>query len=242
MGVFILILILLILLYPPLLIPLLFFFFFGFIFLLPVLAIFQSFFNILTIPAQLFQIATQKRVRKNHALEHATINILEERYGPQRIGGFATKQGFFLLNNDRFSPEEILDAAREGLERMKAGEWQLAIHPRCGTTIAAANLLFSLAFILVFFLFWKLSLLLIIAIFIGANLLSHALSRVLQRYVTTCQDVQDVEITGLRYSTRFAPFSFFYIPVMLPPETVFVETIQGQKFSPLPERWWRYKL
>ncbi|MCG0275493.1 MAG: DUF6391 domain-containing protein, partial [Thermosediminibacteraceae bacterium] len=59
--------------------------------------VFQSLFNIVTIPGQLLKIATDKRVRKNHSLEHATINVLEERYGRTlRIGGLAYSDGFSI--------------------------------------------------------------------------------------------------------------------------------------------------
>ena len=38
----------------------------------------------------------QQKVRRNHALEHATVNVIEERYGPSNIAGMAYEDGFTL--------------------------------------------------------------------------------------------------------------------------------------------------
>ena len=67
--------------FPYLLIPIIIFLGIGFLFLLPYAFVFNSFYNVLTIPWQIIKIATDQRIRKNHSLEHATINVLEERYG-----------------------------------------------------------------------------------------------------------------------------------------------------------------
>lgn len=74
--------------FPYLIIPFLVFFAIGFLFLIPYVVFFNSFLNVLTIPWQILKIASDKRVRKNHSLEHATVNVLEERYGKTFLPSF----------------------------------------------------------------------------------------------------------------------------------------------------------
>ena len=45
----------------------------------------QSFVWLILGPGQLVRILFNKKVRRNHALEHATVNVIEERYGPTNI-------------------------------------------------------------------------------------------------------------------------------------------------------------
>jgi hypothetical protein len=212
---FLIFLFLLLLFFPYLFLPILAFFLIGFIFLLPYVFVFQSLFNIVTIPWQLLKIATDKRVRKNHSLEHATINVLEERYGRTlRIGGLAYSDGFSISGPDLPPPYEVLDAAREALFRMKNGESQLAIHPRCGTSMAGANFLFSAVFILVLVFYDHLSIINILLAFLVANMLAIPFGKVLQKFFTTYPDVRDlmiVDIYGRGFIFGF-PFENFFNP------------------------------
>lgn len=223
-------LILLLLFFPYLLLPILAFFLISFIFLLPYMCVFNSIFNIITIPGQIMKIATDRRVRKNHSLEHATVNVLEERYGrPLNIGGLAYSDGFTLSGPDLPPAYEVLDAAREALYRMKNGEIHLAIHQRCGTSIAAANLIFSVFFILVLVFYKHLSIFNVLAAFFLANMLAIPFGRTLQRFFTTYPDVRDLiiaDIYGKDYTFWF-PFEIF----LTPNRTYFVRTeIESKHF------------
>ncbi len=83
------------------------------------------------------------RVRRNHGLEHATVHILQERLGHIAVVGRSDWHGFTL-----YGPLETTDvsqAAAEALQRLRRGEAELAIHPRCGTGIVATGLLTTLA-------------------------------------------------------------------------------------------------
>jgi len=81
--------------------------------LLPYVFLFNSFYNVVTIPWQILKIAVDKRVRKNHSLEHATVNVLEERYGRTlQIGGLAYSNGFSLSGPELPPPYEVLSAVR----------------------------------------------------------------------------------------------------------------------------------
>ena len=83
-------------------------------------------------------------VRRNHALEHATISILLSRHGPYvRIVGRAATDGFYIYGD--IPTEKLKEFAHEGLERLQRGESHLAVSPLCGTNLAVAGVLAGLA-------------------------------------------------------------------------------------------------
>lgn len=151
---------------------------------------------VLTIPRHLLHLARDRQTRRNHALEHATVNVLEQRYGPTWIAGEARRNGFYLYNVP-FSDAEVLDACEEAIARLAAGEHDLAIHPRCGTSQAVGMFLLSAVFLIVFFFAARLGLLGALAAVLLAILLSHPAGRWAQRWLTTSPDVADMRITGL---------------------------------------------
>lgn len=223
---FLLFLAMIFLFFPYLILPIIFFLGIGFLFLLPYVFTFNSLYNIITIPWQILKIALDKRVRKNHSLEHATINALEERYGrPLQVGGLAHSNGFSLSGPDLPPPYEVMSAVREGHFRMINGEKDLAIHPRCGTSIAAANFLFSLTFILVLFSSHRLSLLNVIVAFLLANILANPFGRILQRLFTTYANVDDVVVQDIYIQPTSYGLSFM---IMLNPNrSYFIKTYQS---------------
>ena len=77
--------------------------------------------------------------RRNHALEHATLHVLAEKYLTQPMAGHSNPTGFFILGN--LPTEDVQSAAAQALTRLRAGESELAIHPGCGTNIATTALL-----------------------------------------------------------------------------------------------------
>ena len=77
-------------------------------------------------------------VRRNHGLEHATVAVLFERYGPRRIAGRASGNGFFILG--KIDQQVLDDCAHEALNRMQNGQPGLAVSPLCGTNIAITGL------------------------------------------------------------------------------------------------------
>ncbi|MDJ0687645.1 MAG: DUF6391 domain-containing protein [Xenococcaceae cyanobacterium MO_188.B32] len=93
-------------------------------------------------------------LRQVHALEHATVWILsdlEQKRQNQEadipanlndnetIGGMSTEKGFYLYGE--INSLKLKRAVCLALNRLKQGEWDLAIHPRCGTNISVAMLL-----------------------------------------------------------------------------------------------------
>lgn len=224
---FLLALFVIIMLFPYLLIPIIIFLGIGFLFLLPYVFVFNSFYNVVTIPWQILKIAFDRRVRKNHSLEHATINVLEERYGRTlQAGGLAHSNGFSLSGPDLPSSYEVMSAVREGHFRMINGEKDLAIHPRCGTSIAAANFLFSLAFIIVLFSSHHFSILNVIIAFLLANILAKPFGRILQRHFTTYSVVDDVAVQDIY--TQSSGYGFPFTIIMNPNRSYFIKTYQSK--------------
>lgn len=81
--------------------------------------------------------------RKNHALEHATMSVLAERYKGMRMMGHSNPGGFILVAD--LPTEIVTDAVLEAKRRLENGEPDLAVHPNCGTNIAVSSLAGSAA-------------------------------------------------------------------------------------------------
>jgi len=83
------------------------------------------------------------RVRRNHGLEHATLHILSQRHPKLPLAGHSDTRGFWVLGE--VSTEDVTSAVQEAMQRMQAGEHNLAIHPNCGTNFVTSGVLASLA-------------------------------------------------------------------------------------------------
>lgn len=75
--------------------------------------------------------------RRNHALEHATIHILSERFPGQAMAGHSNPTGFLLIGD--LPTEDVREAVSEALVRLQNGEHYLAIHEGCGTNYAVTG-------------------------------------------------------------------------------------------------------
>ena len=175
------------------------FFVIAFLFLLPILFSLQAVGSLFVYPKQLRAIFRNKILRRNHALEHATIAVMMEREPGRKLNGFSTDDGFFVQGVRSIS--EVESAAREAMRRLQNGEKKLAIHRNCGTTIVAANLLSAIFFLVTlgFFLYLGLgNLSLMILGILGSVVLAFALriplSLILQRFVTTNADLTNAEV------------------------------------------------
>ncbi len=76
--------------------------------------------------------------RRNHALEHATLHVLAEKYPAKPMAGHSNPTGFFILGN--LPTEDVESAVSQASSRLRAGERGLAIHPGCGTNLATSAL------------------------------------------------------------------------------------------------------
>ncbi|QYJ15353.1 hypothetical protein Rxycam_01174 [Rubrobacter xylanophilus DSM 9941] len=166
------------------------------LFLLPVIFSLQALGSLFVYPRQLAAMFGNRILRRNHALEHATIAVLMEREPRRRFSGFSTDEGFFVQGVH--SLEEVDEAAREALRRLRAGEKGLAVHRNCGTTIVAANLLAAVFFLGALgaglYLGGSWLYLLIVAGLVLAFVLRVPLSLLLQRFVTTDADLSNAEV------------------------------------------------
>jgi hypothetical protein len=89
---------------------------------------------------------TLLHIRRNHALEHATIHLLSTRPRRAVLAGLSDARGFFLLGE--VPTDEAEAAAVQALKRLQAGEGWLAVHPNCGTNlITSAALAGSASFL-----------------------------------------------------------------------------------------------
>ncbi|MGF1492563.1 MAG: DUF6391 domain-containing protein [Microcoleaceae cyanobacterium] len=85
------------------------------------------------------------KVRQVHALEHGTVWVLSEAdNGTQAIqadslGGLSTPDGFYLYG--QVEMPLLQQAVQSALSRFRQGEWNLAVHPRCGTNLSVDLLL-----------------------------------------------------------------------------------------------------
>ena len=161
----------------------------------------QSLFWLVSGPSQLYGILTNPRVRRNHALEHATVHVLEERHGPLGISGLAFENGF-TVRGDLFDAATVLNAARIALRRLQSGEKDLAVHPRCGTTAVVANLLAAVVFLALLILTGRLSLMAVLVALVAAQLVGPSGGLWVQRHITTDAEVSQLEILGVELQGR----------------------------------------
>lgn len=75
-----------------------------------------------------------RRIRQNHALEHATFTIMAQ-MDPNFTGSARSSSDGFIIFND-VDLGLLRRALDEALRRLQAGEAELAIHPNCGTNLA----------------------------------------------------------------------------------------------------------
>jgi Domain of unknown function (DUF6391) len=135
--------------------------------------------------------------RRNHAVEHATLKILARKYNDKNLAGHSNPTGFFLFGD--IATDDIRNAINEAMTRLRAGESELAIHPGCGTNLAASMVLPAT---LAWFPFqgtrsirWRLLLLPVALMFaVFGYLLSKPLGPWLQRNVTTEADLGNLQV------------------------------------------------
>src|SRR5438128_218915 len=89
------------------------------------------------------QILLGGAVKQNHALEHATIVLLSQKYPNVRLAGISFAAGFFVFGD--IPTEAIIPTANEALTLLRTTHPELAIHERCGTNLAVSGLLTGLA-------------------------------------------------------------------------------------------------
>jgi hypothetical protein len=141
------------------------------------------------------------RVRRNHALEHAAITIVTERHPHVLLRGRSTSKGFYIFGD--IPTDELRSAVDEALSRMRGGEEELAIHPRCGTNLAVASILSGLSAAAASQLRprqnrWSYAVLAAMA----ALFVAPSIGFETQRHVTTLADLGELRVTDIERRIR----------------------------------------
>ena len=143
--------------------------------------------------------------RRNHALEHATLHVLAEKYPTKPMAGHSNPTGFFILGD--LSTDDVQSAVTQALTRLRAGERELAIHAGCGTNMATSSLV---AGTFAWFIlrggkstFGRLMRLPFAILFALVGLaISQPLGPVIQSKITTDADMGDLQLVDVRPSAR----------------------------------------
>ena len=77
------------------------------------------------------------RTRRNHGLEHATLNLLAASLPGKAFSGHSDGGGFWVLGE--ISTDLLEATVSDALMRLKSGQAALAIHPHCGTNLLVSG-------------------------------------------------------------------------------------------------------
>lgn len=147
-------------------------------------------------------------VKQNHALEHATIVLLNRQFPTIRLAGISFATGFFVFGE--LPTEAILPAATEALTLLRTTSPELAIHERCGTNLAVTGILTGLAAMTVAKMRRPFSSANnVILASTAALILARPLGLTVQRYVTTQTPGATMTITGVRVLNFFGTPAHF---------------------------------
>ncbi len=148
--------------------------------------------------ARLLNFTPISRIRRNHALEHATLLILNRKYPGRQLAGHSDLHGLRIIGD--VPAEDVQTAAQEALQRLRNGEASLAVHPNCGTNYAIGGALAGAAGALAMLgvrrklgdFLERLSL----ACLFGtlALILAQPLAYLVQADITTASDPKDLQI------------------------------------------------
>jgi len=143
--------------------------------------------------------------RRNHALEHATLHVLEVKHPNQRLAGHSNPTGFFILGD--VSLEDVTQSAIKALHLLKLGDRDLAIHDGCGTNMATTALLAGgLAWLVLRSARSTFGRMMRLPFAVGFAVVGTALSRPLgpriQQKITTEAEMGDLRIAEVRQTLR----------------------------------------
>ena len=143
-------------------------------------------------------------VRRNHALEHATIAVLANKMGHDiRLVGRATNSGFYLYGE--MTEEHVRESTLEALARLRRGEKHLAVSPLCGTNLAVSGILAGLSSLIALGNRSRMERIpnVLLASML-AMLVAQPLGGLVQKHLTTDPDLSDTEFVGIRQGGRSA--------------------------------------
>lgn len=146
-----------------------------------------------------------RRIRQNHALEHATITILSGMVPDLRVSARSSSNGFIVFGDVDLGQLRL--ALDEALVRLQAGEASLAIHPNCGTNLAVGISLVTIGTLLSMTATHKsIRLASSAASSVASIMAARPLGQLVQKYLTTLPDLNGVSVTGI-YRRKFFGFT-----------------------------------
>jgi len=141
------------------------------------------------------------RTRRNHGLEHATLNLLQERYPYRSFAGHSDPGGFWIVGD--IDAPHLTQIATQALDKLRNGSKNLALHENCGTNMLTTGTMAGLAGALGLIgtgnneeSWWERLPLVILLATIGV-ILSRPLGLYLQRNVTTSGTPGTLHITNI---------------------------------------------
>lgn len=148
-------------------------------------------------------------VRRNHGLEHATLNLLSELYPHKVFSGYSDTKGFWVVGE--ISTDVLFSVVNQALDRLRGGERNLAIHANCGTNYATSGIVAGT-------LVWLGTLgnansfkkkverwSYLVMLVTGALILSRPLGPKVQEKITTSGDPLDLTVTQITRYERKGP-------------------------------------
>ncbi|HEX9039271.1 MAG TPA: DUF6391 domain-containing protein [Ktedonobacterales bacterium] len=151
---------------------------------------------------ELGDLLLSRRVRQNHALEHATVTILANDLPGLSVSARSNTRGFTIFAD--LDPALVRRAADEAMERLRNGEADLAIHPNCGTNLAVGMSLALMGSL------WSLTamrqrtrLVKALGSTIASFMVARPLGGLAQKYLTTHPNLVDVRIVDVRSRRLF---------------------------------------
>ncbi|MGB7338793.1 MAG: DUF6391 domain-containing protein [Phototrophicaceae bacterium] len=162
--------------------------------------------SLATILRPLLNMPMIKRVRRNHAFEHATIHMLNRQN--YILSGRASLGGFVVMGD--VPTEKVEVAAEEALSRLQRGQRQLALHPNCGTNLVTAGVLSTSIAALGFTgtnrkSAWDRFPIVMVLMMIAA-LYSTPIGMVVQEHITTEGDPGNLQIVRIKRGEMKVPF------------------------------------
>jgi len=137
-----------------------------------------------------------RRIRQNHALEHATITILSGYIPDLRVSARSSSRGFIIFGDVDLG--QLRRALDEALQRLQAGEAELAIHPNCGTNLAVGISLATIGTLLGLASSHTRTRVASTAFSSVAGVMAaRPLGELVQKHVTTLPDLQGVRVSKI---------------------------------------------
>ncbi len=150
------------------------------------------------------------RTRRNHGLEHATLNLLAKSHPGKAFAGHSDGSGFWILGE--ISSEELAQAIDAALVKLRAGQSELAFHTNCGTNLLVSGFAAGLAGAAGLIGVGtrprdKIERIPLITLFgVAALLIARPLGPLAQREITVNPNPGDLQITGItRHSLNGMP-------------------------------------